>query len=71
MLASSQEFKFGPIKKRLNLISSKSPHEPQFVYVLDVLKAFKIQDAVSFEADGEFEADGVILDYMRDGSGIT
>ncbi|KAF9100733.1 hypothetical protein BGX27_000265 [Mortierella sp. AM989] len=71
MLSTWQDFKFGPIKKRLNLISSKSPDEPQFVFVPAVLKAFKIQDVAEFEANGEFEADGMIIDYMRDDKGTA
>ncbi|KAF9344060.1 hypothetical protein BGX26_004863 [Mortierella sp. AD094] len=70
MLATWQEFKFGLIKRRLNLISSKSAHETQFIYVDDVLKAFKIHDAEGFEAEGEFETDGVTVAYMRDDNGM-
>ena len=69
MLATFQEFKFRSSEKKLNLVPSKASHEPMFIYVPAVLKAFKIQDAEGFEADGEFEADGVTIDYMRDDNG--
>ncbi|KAF9343068.1 hypothetical protein BGX26_006309 [Mortierella sp. AD094] len=71
MLATWQEFKFGPFKKRLDLISSKSAHETQFIYVDKVLKAFKIHDTEGFEAEGEPEADGVTVAFMRDDNGTT
>ncbi|KAF9164868.1 hypothetical protein BGX20_000803 [Mortierella sp. AD010] len=70
MPVTFQEFKFGENKERLNLISSKSPQEPHFIYFPSVLKAFRIQDAVGFETNGEFKVDGAIVDYMRDDSGF-
>ncbi|KAF9997326.1 hypothetical protein BGZ79_008985, partial [Entomortierella chlamydospora] len=66
MLVEYQEFKFGLIRKQLELISSKYPHEPKFVYLSAVLNVFRIQDAAGFEADGELVTDGVNVDYMRD-----
>ncbi|KAI8603125.1 hypothetical protein EDD21DRAFT_403109 [Dissophora ornata] len=69
MPVSYQEFKFGAVEKKLNLVSSKVPQEPQFIYLPAALKAFKIHDVVGFEDDGELEADGVTIDYMRDDNG--
>ncbi|KAG0344009.1 hypothetical protein BG005_002083, partial [Podila minutissima] len=63
MSALSQKFKFGPTEKELGVASSNDPHEPLFIYVDDVLEAFKIPDADRFEADGRTVA------YLQDGNG--
>ncbi|KAF9379888.1 hypothetical protein CPC16_010547 [Podila verticillata] len=47
-----QKFNCGSAERELHLISSKVPHESLFVYVDDVLEAFKILDADRFEANG-------------------
>ncbi|KAG0021434.1 hypothetical protein BGZ80_002402, partial [Entomortierella chlamydospora] len=60
-----QEFKFGPKKKKLNVIS-KSRRGQKFVYLPAVLKVFTIQDTAGFEAVGELVADGVNIDYILD-----
>ncbi|KAF9386232.1 hypothetical protein CPB97_003913 [Podila verticillata] len=52
MPATSQKFKFGLTERELDLVSSKVLHEPPFIYVDDILKAFKISDADRFEANG-------------------
>ncbi|KAF9342050.1 hypothetical protein BGX26_008511, partial [Mortierella sp. AD094] len=39
------------------------------VYVDNVLKVFKISDVEGFEADREFETDGVTIAYIRDDNG--
>ncbi|KAF8925751.1 hypothetical protein BGZ58_000514, partial [Dissophora ornata] len=70
MLATWQEFRFGSITKKLSPIPSKSLHETQFVYVDDILKAFKILDAEGFEADGEFKTIKGTIVCLRDGNGI-
>ncbi|KAF9202921.1 hypothetical protein BGZ59_001909 [Podila verticillata] len=59
----SQKFKFGSTERELDLVSSKVPHEPPFIYLDDVLEAFKILDADRFEADGRTIA------YVRDDNG--
>ncbi|KAF9327736.1 hypothetical protein BG006_009009, partial [Podila minutissima] len=63
MLAASQKFKFSSTEKELDLVSPKASHEPLFVYVDDVLKAFKIRGADSFKADGR------TITCMRDDNG--
>ncbi|KAF9378864.1 hypothetical protein CPC16_011079 [Podila verticillata] len=63
MPVMSQKFKFGSIEMDLDLVSSGVPNEPQFIYIDDILEAFKIPDADSFEADGRTIA------YVEDDSG--
>ncbi|KAG0349324.1 hypothetical protein BG005_011034, partial [Podila minutissima] len=64
MPATSQKFQFGSAERELDLVSSKVPHEPLFIYVDDVLEAFKIPGADRFEVDGRTIA------YVRDDNGI-
>ncbi|KAG0247309.1 hypothetical protein BG011_001687 [Mortierella polycephala] len=64
MPATWQKFKCGSIERELVLVSSRVPHEPQFIYVDDVLDAFKIHDVDRFEVDGRTIA------YVRDDNGI-
>ncbi|KAF9176809.1 hypothetical protein BGZ51_009621 [Haplosporangium sp. Z 767] len=64
MYATWQKFKCGSTERELDLVSSRVPHEPQFIYVDDVLDAFKIHDVDRFEADGRTIA------YVRDDNGI-
>ncbi|KAG0247663.1 hypothetical protein BG011_001114 [Mortierella polycephala] len=64
MPATWQKFKCGSIEGELDLVSSRVPHEPQFIYVDDVLDAFKIHDVDRFEADGRTIA------YVQDDNGI-
>ncbi|KAF9313758.1 hypothetical protein BG006_004082, partial [Podila minutissima] len=63
MPATSQKFKFGSTERELDLILPKAPHEPLFIYVDDVLRAFKIPAVDSFEADGR------TISCMRDDKG--
>ncbi|KAF9335399.1 hypothetical protein BG006_000186 [Podila minutissima] len=64
MPTTSQKFQFGSAKRELDLVSSKVPHEPPFIYVDDVLEAFKISGADRFEVDGRTIA------YVRHDNGI-
>ncbi|KAF9201759.1 hypothetical protein BGZ59_002527, partial [Podila verticillata] len=63
MPVMSQKFKFGSIEMDLDLVSSGVPNEPQFIYIDDILEAFKIPDADSFEADGR------TIVYVEDDNG--
>ncbi|KAG0340547.1 hypothetical protein BG005_003180, partial [Podila minutissima] len=63
MPATPQKFKFGSTERELDLISPKAPNEPLFIYVDDVLRAFKIPDV------DRFEADGTTIAYVRDDNG--
>ncbi|KAF9315634.1 hypothetical protein BG006_003721, partial [Podila minutissima] len=63
MPPTPQRFKFGSTERELDLVSPKAPHEPLFVYVDDVLRAFKIRDV------DRFEANGTTIAYVRDDNG--
>ncbi|KAF9092376.1 hypothetical protein BGX27_001853 [Mortierella sp. AM989] len=64
MVATLQEFSFGSINEKFDLIPSKVLHEPQFVYLDDVLQTFQIPDIVKFKANG------VTVACMRDDNGM-
>ena len=62
MSVKQQRFKCDSIKIKLELVSSKDPHESPFVYLDDILTAFKIQEQ---DVD-RFEAKGGHIVYVRD-----
>jgi hypothetical protein len=64
MPATSQKFKLGSSERELDLVPSRVPHERPFIYVDDVLEAFKIPHADRFEAEGRTVA------YVRNDNGI-
>lgn len=63
MPATSQRFKFGSSEIELDPVSSTAPFQPPFIYIDEVLEAFKIPDVDKFEADGRKIA------YAQDGNG--
>ncbi|KAG0328819.1 hypothetical protein BG000_000302 [Podila horticola] len=63
MPATSQKFKFSSSEIELDPVSSTVPCQPPFIYIDDVLEAFKIPDVVKCEADGRTIA------YAQDGNG--
>jgi hypothetical protein len=64
MPATSQKFKLSSSERELDLVPSRVPHELPFIYVDDVLEAFKIPYADRFEAEGRTIA------YVRNDNGI-
>lgn len=66
MYATSQKVIFDSTERKLDLVSPKAPNEPLFIYVDDVLEAFKTPGA------DRFEVDGTAIAYVRDdNSAIT
>ncbi|KAG0014464.1 hypothetical protein BGZ82_001746 [Podila clonocystis] len=63
MTTTSQKFKLGSTERELDLTPARVLNESSYIYVDDVLEAFKIPDADMFEADGRTIA------YMQDGNG--
>ncbi|KAF9923249.1 hypothetical protein FBU30_006676 [Linnemannia zychae] len=58
-----QKFEYGSVKRELDIVTSGNPKESGFIYIDDVLRAFKIPNADRFEANGR------TLSSMRDGKG--
>jgi len=65
MPVERQKFKYGSAARELDLVRSKVQDEPSFVYVDDILDAFKTQNV------DRFEADGVTISCMRDDNGVV